>query len=107
MQRKNAYGYGTISIMAKKSLKSKAKKQNEPVEKDSVYFLKLVLFFILGSLWVQFGDSNGLAIPVGLIFGVLLANHDHFAVDKKIEYAVLLVATILSYAVPVGFVFFV
>lgn len=107
MLPKSSYGYGTILLMAKKSVKTRAKRQKEPTEKDSVYFLKLVLFFILGSLWVQFGDSNGLAIPVGLIFGVLLANHDHFAIDKKIEYAVLLVAAILSYAVPVGFVLFI
>jgi hypothetical protein len=90
--------------MAKKAKTSRKSVKKEPVEKDSVYFLKLVLFFILGTLWVQFGDANGLALPVGLIFGVLLANHDHFAIDKKIEYAVLLVAAILSYVVPIGFI---
>jgi hypothetical protein len=84
--------------------KTSKKTKKEPVEKDSVYFLKLVLFFILGTLWVQFGDANGLSVPVGLVFGLLLANHDHFKIDKKIEYAVLLVAAILSYVAPIGFV---
>ncbi len=79
----------------------KSKKDNE---KDSVYFLKLVLFFVLGTLWIQLGDSNGLAIPVGLVFGALLASHEHFAVDRKVEYAVLLIATVLSYIAPIGFV---
>ena len=79
-------------------------KKSEPVEKDSVYFLKLVLYFVLGSLWLQIGDENGLAVPVGLIFGVILASHEHFAVDRKVEYAVLLIATILSFVVPIGFV---
>lgn len=80
-----------------------SKKRAEP-EKDSIYFLKLVLFFILGCLWVRLGGDAGIPIPVGLVFGVLLASHEHFQIDRKIEYAVLLVATILSFIAPVGFV---
>lgn len=87
-----------------KTKKASKKQVKQVPEKDSVYFLKLVVFFILGSLWVQIGDSNGLAVPVGLLFGIILANHDHFMIDRKIEYAVLLVATILSFVAPVGFV---
>ena len=90
--------------MAKKTTTSKKTITKKPVEKDSVYFLKIVLFFILGTLWVQFGDATGVAIPLGLLFGVLLATHDHFAIDKKIEFAVLIVAAILSYVAPIGFV---
>jgi hypothetical protein len=80
------------------------KSKKQPTEKDSVYFLKLVLFFILGTLWVRLGGENGVPIPVGLLFGVILASHEHFAVDRKIEYAVLLIATILSFIAPIGFV---
>jgi hypothetical protein len=86
--------------MAKKTNKSK------PVEPDSVYFLKLLFFFILGSIWVLFdpeGESRKL-IPVGLLIGLLFAHHDHFNIDRKIEYAVLLIAAFLSYASPVGIV---
>lgn len=90
--------------MAKKAKISKKLVNREPVEKDSVYFLKLILFFVLGTLWVQFGDANGVAIPVGLIFGVLLATHEHFQVDRKVEYAVLLIAAVLSYIAPIGFI---
>jgi hypothetical protein len=90
--------------MAKKSKVVKKTSKKEPVEKDSVYFLKLVLFFILGTLWIQFGDANGVGIPIGLIFGVLLATHEHFQVDRKIEFAVLLIATVLSYIAPIGFI---
>jgi hypothetical protein len=84
--------------------KTKSKKQAQPVESDGVFFLKLVLYFILGTLWVQVGGENGVPIPVGLIFGALLAQHDHFQIDRKIEYAVLLIATIISFFAPVGFV---
>lgn len=73
-------------------------------EKDTVFFLKIVLFFILGCLWVRVGGQNGVPLPVGLAFGILLASHDHFQVDRKIEFAILLVAVILSFIAPVGFV---
>lgn len=75
-------------------------------EKDSVYFLKLVLFFLLGAFWlrVSFDDGRLLSLPFGLVAGLLFASHDHFAIDRKIEYAVLLMAAALSAYVPiVGF----
>jgi len=78
--------------------------RNFKTEKDAVYFLKLVLFFILGCVWVRLGAEDGVPIPVGLIFGILLATQDHFQIDRKIEFAILLVAAILSYIAPIGFV---
>ena len=84
--------------------KTSRKKTKQLPEKDSVYFLKLVLFFLLGCLWVQLGGEGGVPIPVGLVFGVLLASHEHFQIDRKIEYAVLLVAGVLSFVAPIGFV---
>ena len=91
--------------MTTKPTKAKTRRATkEPTEKDSVYFLKLVLFFVIGCLWVRLGSGEGVPIPVGLIFGVLLASHEHFQVDRKIEYAVLLIATILSFIAPIGFV---
>lgn len=86
------------------SKRKKHQKQNEPVEKDSVYVLKLILLFILGCLWVSIGSENSITIPVGFLFGLLLVSHEHFQIDRKIEYAVLLIATILSYIAPIGFV---
>lgn len=84
--------------------KKQSAQRSTQTEKDSIYFFKLVLFFILGCLWVRLGSGEGVPIPVGLIFGVLLASHEHFQIDRKIEYAVLLVATILSFIAPIGFV---
>jgi hypothetical protein len=54
-------------------------------------------------MWLQIGDS-GIAMPVGLLFGLVLVSHDHFKIDRKIEYAVLLFAAILSFIAPIGFV---
>lgn len=79
-------------------------KQKTAKESDSVYFLKIVLFFLLGCLWINFGGENGIAIPFGLAIGFIFASHDHFNTDRKIEIAVLLFATILSYFLPIGFV---
>jgi 4-hydroxybenzoate polyprenyltransferase len=90
-----------MATKTKKAVKSTAK---EVPEKDSVYFLKLVIFFILGCLWIRLGSGAGVPIPVGLVFGVLLASHEHFQVDRKIEYVVLLFATVLSFIAPIGFV---
>lgn len=75
-------------------------------ETDSAYFLKLVVFLILGSQWiyVQNGESWQLPIPVGLIIGLVFATHEHFQIDRKIEYVVLLFATFISFWLPIGLV---
>lgn len=72
-------------------------------EADSTYFLKILLFFIVGSIWVNVSFWN-VALPVGLLLGLLFASHDHFQIDRKIEYAVLLIAAIISFAAPAGVV---
>jgi hypothetical protein len=75
---------------------------NEP---DSVYFLKLVLFMITGSLWIKFSDASGsfqFPVPIGLIVGLLFASHEHFQIDRKIEYAVLLIACLIGFWAPFG-----
>lgn len=70
--------------------------------------MKLVLYVVLASLWLKFAHPvhigmfvfNGL--PLGLIIGVIFASHDHFQIDRKIEYAILIVMTIISYFLPSG-----
>jgi len=87
-----------------------AKKKKKTTETDSAYFLKLVLYVVLGSFWLKFSEPVMLGsfmfsgIPLGLFVGLLFASHDHFQVDRKIEYAVLIIVTVLSYFVPSGIV---
>jgi len=81
--------------------KKKTKKIYEP---DSVFFLKLVLYFILGAIWIRLHDVPIPGVPVGLIVGILFARQDHFQIDRKIEYAILLGAAIISFVAPVGLV---
>ncbi len=88
--------------MAKRNKKSK--KQNSQ-ELDGVFILKMVLYVILGSLWLKItkdGPSLHLPIPVGLIVGLLFSTHDHFSMDRKIEYAVLVSAALFGYIAPYG-----
>jgi hypothetical protein len=63
-------------------------------EYDSIYILKILLYLILGSVWISH-DGHRL-LPVGLIAGILLVQHDKLQIDRKIEYAVLLVAAVLG-----------
>ena len=73
-------------------------------ELDGVYLLKLVLYVILGSLWVKLshGGTLNIPIPAGLIVGLIFASHEHFRIDRKIEYAVLLIAMMIGYFAPYG-----
>lgn len=90
--------------MAKIKSKSAKSKASGAQELDGVYLLKLALYVILGSLWVKLshGNSLNLPLPVGLVAGLLFASHEHFQIDRKIEYAVLLVAMLVGYFAPYG-----
>lgn len=87
----------------KQSIRRAAKKQSAQ-ELDGVFFLKLVLYMILGSMWLKFthNDALSLPIPLGVIIGLFFTSHEHFQIDRKIEYAVLLVAMLVGYLAPYG-----
>lgn len=69
-------------------------------EADNAYFLKILIYFILGTIWIKFyiNDNGVPLLPIGLILGIFIAQHDHFAIDRKIEYAILLVSAVLGLA---------
>lgn len=86
-----------------KSAKTKGKRHG--AELDSVYVLKLVLYLVVGAQWVRFENPAGttqIPIPIGLLIGLLFAAHDHFKIDRKIEYAVLFVAMFVGFWTQVG-----
>lgn len=103
------FAYGMINEMASKQRKTTTKR-TQLKETDSAYFLKIVLYIILGSLWIKLGTPlhigafvlNG--VPIGLVLGLIFARHDHFQVDRKIEYVLLIGVTILTYFYPAGIV---
>lgn len=84
--------------MAKAKTKRKATRQ--PKELDGVYILKIVLYLIIGAQWVRLSDvalTKQIPLPVGLIVGSLFAMHDHFQIDRKIEYSILLIACFVGF----------
>ena len=89
-----------VKIKTKKSSKSSRVVFKQD---DNIYFLKLVLYLILGSIWIRItSGSITIPIPVGLIAGLFFARTEKFAIDRKIEYAILLIATFVSFWLPIG-----
>jgi len=81
----------------------KKQKKLDKREADSTYMLKIVLYLIIGSQWLRINTGlNELPIPVGFIIGMLFSRHDHFIIDRKIEYAVLLMAAFIGFWIPMG-----
>jgi hypothetical protein len=101
-------------MVTKKQTKPPTKKRTKVAseqmyETDSTYFLKLVIFVLLGTLWLKFSQPvswMGIpigAIPIGLLLGLVLVSHfEKYQSDRKIWYATLLVVTIICYFVPAG-----
>lgn len=81
----------------------KKQKRTRLQESDSTYFLKMVLYLIVGSLWVKVskGDMQ-IPVPVGFLIGLLFTAHERFKIDRKIEYAVLLIAALVGFWAPIG-----
>ena len=107
----------TAKTVTAKSQTGTTKKRNRLVRKlvpenesDSTYFLKLVLYIILGSLWIKFLNPIQLGsfvfngFPIGLVLGVFFVSHDNFQINRKIGYAIMIIMTILTYFLPAGIV---
>ena len=77
-------------------------------ELDGVYVLKIVLYLIIGAQWIRLTDAElatQIPLPVGLLIGGLFAMHDHFRIDRKIEYAILLIASLVGFWSQTGLYF--
>jgi len=86
--------------MAKQTVKKK-KANNDPY--DGVFALKLALYLILGTMWLKLSNGHTIfPIPIGLIVGLILASQEHFNIDRKIDYAVLLIAALIGFWAPFG-----
>lgn len=69
-------------------------------ELDGVYILKIVLYLIIGAQWVYLtdpGQTRQIPLPLGLVIGGMFAMHDHFQIDRKIEFAILLIACFVGF----------
>jgi hypothetical protein len=84
--------------------RTKNKSKRPSTELDGVYLLKLLLYVLLGSMWLKLSSGSGLNVPIpaGFIIGLIFSSHEHFQIDRKIEYAVLIVAMLFGYFAPYG-----
>lgn len=88
--------------------KKQTPKQRPTEERDSTYLLKIILYVIVGSVWIklraplQLGGITLSALPIGLAIGLLFASHDHFQIDRKLEYVVLILVAVISLFLPIG-----
>lgn len=80
-------------------------------EKDSTFFLKLVICVILGALWLRLKEPIPLGsleiqgLPVGLIIALILVLVlEKYQFNRKIWYTVLILVAILSSFTPVGII---
>lgn len=78
-------------------------------EKESAFFLKLVVFIILSALWlrleapIEIGSMVIQAIPLGLIVALLLVlKIEKYQFNRKIWYATLIMMAIVTSFTPVG-----
>ena len=76
------------------------RKQKIVHELDGVYILKIVMYLVVGSQWVRLVDpalTQQIPIPFGLLLGGFFAMHEHFKIDRKIEFAILLMASFMGF----------
>lgn len=96
----------------KKPAVRNAKRLREKLfESDGTYFLKLVIVFLMGTLWLKFHvpfswmGVTFTALPLGLLIGLLVVRtFEHHQEDRKIWYAVLLFVSVVSLFGPAGIV---
>lgn len=87
------------------------KGQEKFYEKESLFFLKLVVFIILSALWIRLSNPFEIgpfvvqAIPLGLVIALLLVLRiEKYQFNRKIWYATLILMGILTSFTPVGIV---
>lgn len=80
------------------------KRTKNTAESDSTYFLKIVLYMMISAAWVRVTTNSGAEypLPVGAIIALIFASHEHFQMDRKIEYALILVSMFISFWLPIG-----
>ena len=89
--------------MAKTKKKTRTATYTYAGHTDGLFALKLAMYVILGSLWIKVSkDNTGYPMPIGLIAGMIFTAHEHFQIDQKIEYAVLILAAFMGFWMPMG-----
>lgn len=74
-------------------------------ESDGEFFFKLVLYLLVSSIWLKVifvSSFTQIPIPLGLFAALLFASREHFQIDRKIEYAVILIGVLIGFWANTG-----
>lgn len=63
-------------------------------ESDFAFLVKAALYLILGLTWLSINGHR--VIPIGVILGFIFTKVDALRIDRKIEYALLVVGALLG-----------
>ena len=90
--------------MAKAKAKKSSRRSTSQSESDSSYLLKIVMYLIIGALWLRVipGDRVQIPLPIGAFIGLMIASRDKFVIDRKIEYGILVIAMFVGFWLPIG-----
>lgn len=107
LKRRTSRGEGR---RVKRQPRLNARNLDRDIQKNQLiyshYLLKYVVLFVIGLCWLRIGIVVGplTSLPIGLIIGLVVVSLERFRTSRKIELAILLVAGLLSYFLPVGLV---
>ncbi len=72
----------------------KSAKNKKIHESDFAFLIKSALYLLLGTVWVGVGTNRWL--PVGLLIGFICSKIEVLRINRKIEYALLVVGALLG-----------
>ncbi len=72
----------------------KKQKQTKFHESDIAFLIKSALYLILGTVWISWGGYRWL--PIGVIVGFGLSKIEVLRINRKIEYALLVVGALFG-----------
>jgi len=73
---------------------TKIQKQKRFYESDFAFLVKAALYLLLGTVWVAWGGHRWL--PAGVIVGFGLSKIEVLRINRKIEYALLVVGALFG-----------
>lgn len=72
----------------------KTYKNKRSLTSDVIFLVKAALYLLLGTVWISFGGHRW--IPIGVIAGFVFSQVEFLRIDRKIEYALLVVGALLG-----------
>ena len=72
----------------------KKPKAKHSLARDFAFLVKAALYLLLGTVWIAFGGHR--LLPIGVIVGFGLSQIEFLRIDRKIEYALLVVGALFG-----------